>query len=244
MSVRRPRGRRRVGAPSFKECGETPSRKPVTTEGGRIRPPMRLRGEANVGGVPPEPTGGSGTCRTGPEHVAPITGYGAKAPVGFPCWMSRSTPACHIGKERPIRGACRRASPQPIRRSGAALDYPTAHPHAPRSLTWRDELQHPGRRAPVRWRERIWKRTTRCPRSRRRPGSSLLEQEPARSAQLDPRLRGGHGGEPWESAHKPNTPTPQPAQQSSPPARHMSRPPALHKQRQRHIPPDAPHRPS
>ena len=127
MSVRRPRGRRRVGAPSFKECGETPSRKPVTTEGGRIRPPMRLRGEANVGGVPPEPTGGSGTCRTGPEHVAPITGYGAKAPVGFPCWMSRSTPACHIGKERPIRGACRRASPA---QAGIGLPH-GASPRAP-----------------------------------------------------------------------------------------------------------------
>jgi hypothetical protein len=140
---------------------ETPSRKPVTTEGGRIRPPMRLRGEANVGGVPPEPTGGSGTCRTGPEHVAPITGYGAKAPVGFPCWMSRSTPACHIGKERPIRGACRRASPQPIRRSGAALDYPTAHPHAPRSLTRRDRAEASRRASPVRRRARVWKRTFR-----------------------------------------------------------------------------------
>ena len=39
-----------------------------------------------------------------------------------------------------------------------ALDYPTAHPHAPRSLTWRDERQHPGRRAPVRWRARISQR--------------------------------------------------------------------------------------
>ena len=88
---------------------------------------MRLRGEANVGGVPPEPTGGSGTCRTGPEHVAPITGYGAKAPVGFPCWMSRSTPACHIGKERPIRGACRRASPA---QAGIGLPH-GASPRAP-----------------------------------------------------------------------------------------------------------------
>jgi hypothetical protein len=103
---------------------------------------MRLRGEANVGGVPPEPTGGSGTCRTGPEHVAPITGYGAKAPVGFPCWMSRSTPACHIGKERPIRGACRRASPVAhSQERGLALDYPTAHPHAPRSLVRRDRAE-------------------------------------------------------------------------------------------------------
>ena len=106
---------------------DVPSRKPVTTEGGRIRPPMRLRGEANVGGVPPELTGGSGTCRTGPEHVAPITGYGAKAPVGFPCWMSRSTPACHIGKERPIRGACRRASPA---QAGTGLPH-GASPRAP-----------------------------------------------------------------------------------------------------------------
>ena len=90
-------------------------------------PPMRLRGEANVDGMPPEPTGGSGTCRTGPEHVAPITGYGAKAPVGFPCWMSRSTPACHIGKERPIRGACRRASPA---QAGIGLPH-GASPRAP-----------------------------------------------------------------------------------------------------------------
>jgi hypothetical protein len=126
QGIRRP-GRRRDALPLQRSGLDVPSRKPVTTEGGRIRPPMRLRGEANVDGVPPEPTGGSGTCRTGPEHVAPITGYGAKAPVGFPCWMSRSTPACHIGKERPIRGACRRASPA---QAGTGLPH-GASPRAP-----------------------------------------------------------------------------------------------------------------
>ena len=90
MSVRRPRGHRRVGddgSSILLQGSQSQLRVGVSD------PPMRLRGEANVDGVPPEPTGGSGTCRTGPEHVAPITGYGAKAPVGFPCWMSRSTPA-------------------------------------------------------------------------------------------------------------------------------------------------------
>ena len=132
---------------------DVPSRKPVTTEGGRIRPPMRLRGEANVDGVPPEPTGGSGTCRTGPEHVAPITGYGAKAPVGFPCWMSRSTPACHIGKERPIRGACRRASPA---QAGIGLPH-GASPRAPLPhLEGRTTASR--RAAPVRRRARVSQR--------------------------------------------------------------------------------------
>ena len=90
MSVRRPRGHRRVGddgSSILLQGSQSQLRVGVSD------PPMRLRGEANVAGMPPEPTGGSGTCRTGPEHVAPITGYGAKAPVGFPCWMSRSTPA-------------------------------------------------------------------------------------------------------------------------------------------------------
>lgn len=140
----------------------------ITTEGGRIRPPITVAegspkrtSTACLRGQPegPGPVGqGPGTRCT---HV---TGYGAK-PVGFPCWMSRSTPARHIGKERPIRGACRRASPV----ARLALDYPTAHPHAPRSLVWRDELKHHGRRKPVD-RERASGSGPSGPCSRRRRG--------------------------------------------------------------------------
>ena len=120
-----------LGAPSFQECGETSSRKPVTTEGGRIRPPMRLRGEANVDGVPPEPTGGSGTCRTGPEHVAPITGYGAKAPVGFPRWMSMGNSGTAISGRNGRSGAREDAHRQ--RKLALELTH-GADPRAPGSL--------------------------------------------------------------------------------------------------------------
>ena len=83
--MRRPRGRRRVGPPV-----ESPSRKPVSTAGVAYPTPQCASGgEANVDGIAsgdqPE---GPGDVGSAPEHVAPITGYGAKAPVGFPCWMS------------------------------------------------------------------------------------------------------------------------------------------------------------
>ena len=132
MSVRRPRGHRRVGddwSSILLQGSQSQLRVGVSD------PPMRLRGEANVDGVPPEPTGGSGTCRTGPEHVAPITGYGAKAPVGFPCWMSRSTPALPYreGTADPGRVMTRIAS----RKAGTGLPHGAA-PRAPLPH-WRDE---------------------------------------------------------------------------------------------------------
>ena len=84
MSVRRSRGRRRVGLRGgcpFKEAGGTRE--------GRMRPSLvqeaKRTSSACLRGIQPE---GPGSCRQEPEHVAPVTGYGAKAPAGFPLWMS------------------------------------------------------------------------------------------------------------------------------------------------------------
>ncbi len=148
MLVRRPRGHRRVGddgSSILLQGSQSQLRVGVSD------PPMRLRGEANVDGVPPEPTGGSGTCRTGPEHVEPITGYGAKAPVGFPCWMSRSTPALPYreGTADPGRVLTRIAS----RKAGTGLPHGAA-PRAPLPH-WRDRATASRRAAPVRLRARI-----------------------------------------------------------------------------------------
>ncbi len=82
--MRRSRGRRRVGLRGgcpFKEAGGTRE--------GRMRPSLvqeaKRTSSACLRGIQPE---GPGSCRQEPEHVAPVTGYGAKAPAGFPLWMS------------------------------------------------------------------------------------------------------------------------------------------------------------
>ena len=101
--MRRPRGRRRVGPPveqPFKEAS-------LNCGCGAFDPPMRVERRSErrghcLRGIQPE---GPGACRTGPEHVAPITGYGAKAPVGFPCWMSMGNSCTAISGRNGRSGA-------------------------------------------------------------------------------------------------------------------------------------------
>ena len=108
---------------------------------GAFDPPMRVERRSErrwhcLRGIQPE---GPGSCRTGPEHVAPITGYGAKAPVGFPCWMSRSTPALPYREGTADRGAWRRA--QPVRKAGTWTN-PRRNPTRPAPSLGGRELKH------------------------------------------------------------------------------------------------------
>ena len=70
--------------------------------------------------------------RTDPEHVAPITGYGAKAPVGFPCWMSMGNSCAAISGRNGRSGARDDAHSQ---RKLALELTPGADPRAPAPST-------------------------------------------------------------------------------------------------------------
>ena len=126
MSVRRSRGRRRVGLRGgcpFKEAGGTRE--------GRMRPSLvqeaKRTSSACLRGIQPE---GPGSCRQDPEHVAPVTGYGAKAPAGFPLWMSMVNSGAAIPGRNDRYGA--RCDAQRQRKLATGL--PTALHTAPRSL--------------------------------------------------------------------------------------------------------------
>ena len=103
-------------------CWGNPSRKPVSAAGVAYPTPQcALRGEANADGIA---SGASNRrvqgLRTGPDHVAPITGYGAKAPAGFPCWMSMGNSRAAISGRNGRSGAREDAH----RQRKLAPDYP------------------------------------------------------------------------------------------------------------------------
>ena len=135
MSVRRSRGRRRVGLRGgcpFKEAGGTRE--------GRMRPSLvqeaKRTSSACLRGIQPE---GPGSCRQDPEHVAPVTGYGAKAPAGFPLWMSMVNSGAAIPGRNDRYGA--RCDAQRLSQDRHRTTHGASH-RAPLPQSG-DELQHP-----------------------------------------------------------------------------------------------------
>ena len=135
MSVRRSRGRRRVGLRGgcpFKEAGGTRE--------GRMRPSLvqeaKRTSSACLRGIQPE---GPGSCRQEPEHVAPVTGYGAKAPAGFPLWMSMVNSGAAIPGRNDRYGA--RCDAHRLSQGRHRTTHGASH-RAPLPQ-WGDELEHP-----------------------------------------------------------------------------------------------------
>ena len=146
MSGRRSRGRRRVG-----DC-ESPVKEASHDLGRAHSTPLGCEAKRTSRALPPgEQPEGPGFVGFNPEHVAPVTGYGAKAPVGSfgRCVDGNSGSPYREGTTDPGRAATR------IRLSQGRHWTTHGARHAPRSLTLRDELQHPGRRMSVRSGARI-----------------------------------------------------------------------------------------
>ena len=157
MSVRRSRGRRRVGLRGgcpFKEAGGTRE--------GRMRPSLvqeaKRTSSACLRGIQPE---GPGSCRQEPEHVAPVTGYGAKAPAGFPLWMSMVNSGAAIPGRNDRYGA--RCDAQRLSQDRHRTTHGASH-RAPLPQSG-DELKHHGQRALVRMRECAHRLSSRPQRS-------------------------------------------------------------------------------
>jgi hypothetical protein len=157
MSVRRSRGRRRVGLRGgcpFKEAGGTRE--------GRMRPSLvqeaKRTSSACLRGIQPE---GPGSCRQDPEHVAPVTGYGAKAPAGFPLWMSMVNSGAAIPGRNDRYGA--RCDAQRLSQD-RQQDYPRRFTPRPAPSMGRRATAS-RRAAPVRMRDRALRLSSRPKRS-------------------------------------------------------------------------------
>jgi len=134
MSGRRSRGRRRVG-----DC-ESPVKEASHDLGRAHSTPLGCEAKRTSRALPPgEQPEGPGFVGFNPEHVAPVTGYGAKAPVGSfgRCVDGNSGSPDREGTTDPGRVMTR------IRLSQGRHWTTHGARHAPRSLIRGHELQHP-----------------------------------------------------------------------------------------------------
>jgi len=185
----------RVAGGVWGTWASAPSSKPITTAGGRIRPPNAVarRNERRLHCLRTQPEGPR-LCRQGPDTSHRSLAMELR-PLGLPPWC--------------VDQQLQSPSPGRNGRYGARDDAQHPQPCGPGTIHGADPrapLPRLGARATASRRAapvRLQQCECGCvsgsgpsgPRSPRRRGSSSLEQKGPQSAPTAPHLRGGHGGE-------------------------------------------------